>query len=396
MKLKILICIILFSGFAACTNKKNAVDPDVYYTCSMDPQVVSDKPGKCPICKMELTPVKKSSVKQTDDIQLSEQQVKLGNIMTDTIRIGNMGEEIVLNGIVNVNGNAAGSVNARLMGRIEKLYVKNEGDYVSKGMPLYELYSEELNNAKQEFVLTLQRRKLFEEQSVIDFEQIVLSARNKLRLWGMTESQIQALERSGKSSVTTTFYSDKSGYVTSLDITEGSYVMEGGTILQLTNLSTLWVEAEVYASQLSRIPRGALAQVEISGVPTTNGRIEFASPELAAGSRINKVRITVNNTGNRLTPGMPAYIRVKTLQRNSLHLPADAVIREKNGATVWLSTGEGTFRSQMVTLGMESDGLVEILHGLKEGDVVVVSGSYLLHSEFVFKRGADPMAGHDH
>ncbi len=395
MILKTFYFFLLF-GLLACTGKKQAADPDVYYTCSMDPQVVSDKPGKCPICKMELTPVKRSSVKQTDDIQLSEQQVKLGNIITDTIRTGNIGEEIVLNGTLNQNGNAVNSVSARLMGRIEKLYVKNAGDYVSKGMPLYELYSEELNNAKQEYILTLQRRKLFTEQSVIDFDQVIRSAANKLRLWGMTESQIRSLEHSGKATTTTTFYNDKSGYVTTVDVTEGSYVMEGGTILQLANLSTLWAEAEVYASQLSRIPRSAQAVVEIPGVHVATGRIEFASPELAEGSRINRLRITINNAGNKLTPGMPAYIRVKTQQRNALYLPSDAVIREKNGATVWLKTGEETFRSQMVTLGMEGDGLVEILHGLKEGDVVVVSGTYLLHSEFVFKRGADPMAGHGH
>jgi membrane fusion protein, copper/silver efflux system len=172
--------------------------------------------------------------------------------------------------------------------------------------------------------------------------------------------------------------------------------MEGGTILQLTNLSTLWVEAEVYATQLSRIPRGAIASIEIPGIYSSTGRIEFASPELENGSRINRLRITVNNPGNKLIPGMPAYIKVKTQQRNSLHLPSGAVIREKNGATVWLQSGKETFRSQMVKLGIESDGTVEILHGLKEGDVVVVSGSYLLHSEFVFKRGADPMAGHNH
>ena len=155
---------------------------DTFYTCSMDPQVISDKPGKCPICKMELTAVEKSSVKQTDDIQLSDQQIQLGNIQTDTISSDEIGRQVVLTGTLNLNGAKASSVSARIMGRIERLYVKNVGDYVSRGIPLIELYSEELNNAKQEYLLALQRRKLFTEQSIMNFEDIIQAA-GKLRLF---------------------------------------------------------------------------------------------------------------------------------------------------------------------------------------------------------------------
>ncbi|MFC0775019.1 efflux RND transporter periplasmic adaptor subunit [Terrimonas alba] len=396
--MRIIFIVIAFSVlFAACKNKKIAADPDVYYTCSMDPQVISDRPGKCPICKMELTAVKKNSVKQTDDLQLSDQQIQLGNIQTDTIASANMGDDIVLLGTLNLNGMKTSSVSARTMGRVEKLYVKNVGDYVAKGSPLYELYSEELNNAKQEYILALQRRKLFTEQSVIDFETIIQAARNKLRLWGMSEQQVKDLENQQQSAATTTFYSSESGYVTAVDITEGSYIMEGGTIIQLADLSTLWAEAQVYATQHSQIPRGGKATVQIpdAGVELT-GKIEFANPEISPDSRINLVRITVPNQGNKLKPGMPVYVRVNTSNKYGLSLPTDAVIRERKGATVWLKTGDNTFRSQMVTTGIESDGIVEITQGLKQGDIVVVSGAYLLHSEFIFKRGTDPMAGHSH
>ena len=396
--MRIIFIVIAFSLlFAACKNKKVVTDPDVYYTCSMDPQVISDKPGKCPICKMELTAVKKNSVKQTDDLQLSDQQIQLGNIQTDTIASANMGNDIVLLGTLNLNGMKTSSISARIMGRVEKLYVKNVGDYVAKGSPLYELYSEELNNAKQEYILALQRRKLFTEQSVIDFETIIQAARNKLRLWGMSEQQVKDLENQQQSAATTTFYSSENGYVTAVDITEGSYIMEGGTIIQLADLSTLWAEVQVYATQLSQIPRGGKATVQIpdAGVELT-GKIEFANPEISPDSRINLVRITVPNQGNKLKPGMPAYVRVNTSNKYALSLPTDAVIRERKGATVWLKTGDNTFRSQMVTTGIESDGIVEITQGLKQGDIVVVSGAYLLHSEFIFKRGTDPMAGHSH
>lgn len=396
--MKNLLVIILISFFVASCSKKKAVSKeDVFYTCSMDPQVISDKPGKCPICGMPLTPVKKSSVENSDEIELSEQQIQLGNIVVDTIRKGTIGNQIELMGTLNLDASKLTSVNARVMGRVEKLFVKTTGDYVSKGTPLYELYSEELNNSKQEYIAALERRSLFKDQTLIDFENLIESARTKLRLWGMTENQVQALERSRKSSPTTTFYSTESGYVTSLEITEGGYVMEGGTIMQLANLSTLWAEAQVYTTQQYQIPRGAPVTVYISDLDeTVTGHIEFANPEVSSETRISLVRVVVPNQDNQFKPGMSVLVRVQTARRKGLTLPTDGIIRDKNGSTVWLQTGKNKFRSQMVTTGLESDGLVEVVTGLKEGDVVVVRGTYLLHSEFVFKRGIDPMSGHNH
>ncbi|NTS43110.1 MAG: efflux RND transporter periplasmic adaptor subunit [Chitinophagaceae bacterium] len=393
------LCIILLSLvlLASCGGKKVATDSDIFYTCSMDPQVVSDKPGNCPICGMPLTAVKKSSVVNTDDIELSDQQIQLGNIRTDTIAEASIDNTLELTGTLSMNAAQTASVSARVMGRIERLYVKTTGNYIAKGAPVFEIYSEELNNAKQEYLSALQRRSLFNEQSVIDFDQLIKSARTKLRLWGMTEGQIKALETQKQAPLTTTYYSTESGYVTSVDVTEGGYVMEGGTVLQLANLSTLWAEAQVYSSQLYRIPRGALATVEVPGVaePIT-GRIEFANPEVPTETRINLLRVVVPNQGNKLRPGMSTIVKVQTASRNSLTLPTDAIIREADAAIVWVQTGKNKFKSRMVTTGLESDGLTEIQSGLTAGDVVVVSGTYLLHSEYTFKRGSDPMAGHNH
>ncbi len=394
---RILLILLSLVLLASCGGKKVAKDSDVFYTCSMDPQVVSDKPGNCPICGMPLTAVKKSSVVNADDIELSDQQIQLGNIRTDTIAKSNIGNTIELTGTLNINAAQTASVNARVMGRIERLYVKTTGNYIAKGAPVYEIYSEELNNAKQEYISALQRRSLFDEQSVIDFDQLIKSARNKLRLWGMNESQVKALETQKQAPLTTTYYSTESGYVTSVNVTEGGYVMEGGIVLQLANLSTLWAEAQVYTSQMYRIPRGALATVEVPGVTAPiRGNIEFANPEVATDTRINLLRIVVPNQGNRLRPGMSAIVSVQTASRNSFTLPTDAIIREANAAIVWVQTDKNKFKSRMVTTGLESDGLTEIQSGLSAGDIVVTSGTYLLHSEYTFKRGSDPMAGHNH
>lgn len=394
---KLFLYILFFFLLSACGNKKVAKEDGVFYTCSMDPQVVSDRPGSCPICGMPLTPVKKSTVDNTDEIELSDQQVQLGNIVADTVRKGSLSNQLELTGTLNLNAAKTASVSARVMGRIEKLYVKSTGDYVAKGAPLYDIYSEELNNAKQEYIAALQRRHLFKEQSVIDFEDLIESARNKLRLWGMTEKQIKHLETQRQAPITTTYYSTESGYVTALDVIEGGYVAEGGSVVQLADLSTLWAEAQVYTTQMHQVPAGAVATVSVAGrEQPIKGRVEFANPEVPTETRINLLRVVIPNAGNQLRPGMSVFVRVQTANSTSLMLPTDAIIRSGNGATVWLQ-GEGNkFKNKMVTTGMESNGLTEITSGLQEGDVVVVSGVYLLHSEFVFKRGGDAMSGHNH
>ncbi|MBN8687887.1 MAG: efflux RND transporter periplasmic adaptor subunit [Chitinophagales bacterium] len=385
--------------FASCKNKKETPkDPDTYYTCSMDPQVVEYKPGKCPICKMDLTPVKKKNGESKDELQLSEQQIQLGNIQTDTIRNGTIGDQLVLTATLNFDQMRASSMSSRVMGRVEKLYYKNLGDYVRKGSPLYDLYSEELNNAKQEYLLALDKKKAFTSETVIDFDQLIESARNKLLLWGLNEVQINELVKSKKATPVTTFYSSAGGYITQLDIREGDYVMEGGTIVKLADLSTLWAEAQVYTSQLAELNSNSIATVQLPDFDNKEikGRIEFVNPEINPDTRINLIRVSIPNPGNQLKPGMPAYVLLKSPQRQSLTLPVDAVIRDGKGATVWIQTGKNTFKSMMVQTGIESGDRIEIKSGLKEGDVVVLTGAYLLHSEYVFKKGADPMAGHNH
>lgn len=372
-------------------------DPDVYYTCSMDPQVIEYKPGKCPICHMELTPVKKSNGEKKDEIQLSEQQIQLGNIQTDTIRTGTIGDQLVLTATLNFDQAKTASVSSRVMGRVEKLYFKNLGDFVGKGAPLYDLYSEELNSAKQEYLLAVDRKKAFTNEAAIDFNQLLESAKNKLLLWGMSPAQIQELVRNKKASPSTTFHSTASGYITALDIREGDYVMEGGTIVKLADLSSLWAEAQVYTSQFSAIDLHGVAIVQLPDMEgkEIKGSIEFVNPEINPDTRINLIRVSIPNTGHHLKPGMPAYVVLKSQQRKSLTLPGDAVIRDGKGATVWIKTGIHSFKNKMVEVGLESNDRIEIKSGLNAGDVVVVAGAYLLQSEYIFKKGANPMAGHD-
>lgn len=389
---------ILFMIISSCKDKPvQPIETDTYYTCSMDPQVIANKAGKCPICHMELTKVKKNNGVKEGEIKLSDQQIKLGNITTDTISTRMIGDRLVLTATLNIDQMRTSSVSSRLMGRIEKLYFKNLGDYIRQGSPLYDLYSEDLNNAKQEYLLAMDKKKIFASETTIDFDRLLQSAKRKLLLWGMTEAQVQELAENGKASPITTFYSTTEGYITSLEISEGGYIMEGGTIVKLADLSSLWAEAQVYASQLADMDRSSIATVKLPDFDgkEIKGRIEFVNPEINPETRINLIRVAIPNYNNQLKPGMPAYVLLKSPQRKTLSLPIDAVIRDGKGATVWVQTADKTFKSKMVETGLESDDRIEIVSGLNIGDIVVISGTYLLNSEFVFKKGTTPMTAHD-
>ncbi len=325
----------------SCGKKKQVTAAsDIFYTCSMHPQVIQNKPGNCPICGMQLIQVNNSTAANGDEIKLSAEQIELGNIHADTISKSSIGDRLVLTATLNFDQMKATSVSSRVMGRVERLYYKNLGDFVKKGVPLFDLYSEELNNAKQEFLLALDKRKTFTSETVIDFDQLIQSARNKLLLWGLSEQQISELEKNKKAAPVTTFYSSASGYITQMEIREGDFVMEGGTIVKLADLSTLWAEAQVYTSQMAGINANSIVTVQLSDFENKEitGKIDFVNPEINPDTRINLIRVSIPNPGNQLKPGMPAYVILKSPKQQSLTLPIDAVIRDGKGATVLLQT----------------------------------------------------------
>ncbi|HXB31320.1 MAG TPA: efflux RND transporter periplasmic adaptor subunit, partial [Puia sp.] len=225
------ISFLLSCKHSSTKSVESAAISDVYYTCSMHPQIKEDKPGKCPICQMDLIAVPKTSMKANNEIHLNAEQIRLGNIQLDTIRSGNIGDKMVLAGTLNFNGQKLSSINTRVEGRIEKLYVKKTGDYIYKGEPIYDLYSEQLNNAKQEYVTAIEEQSTI-GNTLINYGALVESARGKLILWGMTTQQIDQLTQNKHVSASTTFFSEKEGYVTALNVQEGSFAMEGSPVFQ--------------------------------------------------------------------------------------------------------------------------------------------------------------------
>ncbi|HXB31327.1 MAG TPA: efflux RND transporter periplasmic adaptor subunit, partial [Puia sp.] len=297
-------------------------------------------------------------------------------------------------GTLNFNGQKLSSINTRVGGRIEKLYVKRTGDYIYKGEPMYDLYSEQLNNAKQEYVTALQEQSTI-GNTLINYAALVESARGKLILWGMTTQQIDQLAQNKHVSASTTFFSEKEGYVTALNVQEGSYAMEGSPVFQLADLSTLWAEAQVYMTQLSSVDENSQVTVQIPDlgnqiIPAT---ISFVNPEINPDTRINLVRATIRNKNNLLHPGMPVYIIASSRQHHSIILPTDAVLTDSKGSTVWVQSKPGVYSVRMIKTGITDENTIEIKSGLQSGDIVVISGAYLLNSEYIFENGSSPMEG---
>lgn len=331
-----------------------------------------------------------------DELHLSDQQIQLGNITFDTIQEHTLGEELLITGIVNLNQNQASAIASRVMGRIDKLYFKNAGEVISKGDLLYEIYSEDLNIAIKELLLANEKNKMLKNDQV-DMEKILESARTKLRLYGLTESQIKELEKSGIASQTVKIFSHSEGVITSIDTKQGDYIMEGASVFHLADLSSLWIEGQVYSDYLNFVKNGMSATVTFPGFPEKefNGTISFINPELNTSTKINTIRIEVSNKNHELKPGMQAYINVLTNRVHVMAAPTDAIIQDGKGATVWVKTGENMFKSKMVDIGLEANGFTEIKSGLEKGEIIVITGAYLLNSEFIFKNGVNPMQGHD-
>ena len=386
-----MVQIISSTALLSCNNKGNHLKmagEDEYYTCSMDPQVIENKEGICPICHMELIMVKKNNLK-SGQIQLSKQQIKLANISYDTLREHILAKEITLTGRVTVDQNLADAISARVNGRIEKLLVKNVGDYINQGQLLYEIYSEDLNNAQQEYIISL--------QSNSHLIGLGTASKNKLLLYGMSEAQINKIKISKEVMQTVPVFATTGGYVSEISIVEGNYVSIGNTLFRLASLNSLWVEAQLYLPYLQYIEQGTEANfsIEAASEKLFTGKVIFIDPQVQSPERYVLARFKITNPSQQIKPGMLANISLQTEKKTALALPIDAIIQDSKGANVCVRNSNGIFENKMVNLGMQNSQMVEIVSGIKEGEVIVITGAYLLNSEYVFKRGANPMEGMD-
>ena len=367
----------------------------VKYTCPMHPNVVQDQPGKCPVCGMDLVPVTKT-VGGNDDLMLTDSQVKLANITTAAVTKKAVGQTVVINGQLKVDEQRSEVISSRAAGRVEKLSVKETGQNVNQGQPLYVLYSEELLTLQQEYLLA---KEQFESLGKTEkrYKSFLDAAERKLLLYGLTRSQISQINRNSLQP-RVTFLAPSSGVVTEVNATEGQYVSEGTALYRIEDIRSLWVEAELYPNETSLVKVGDRISVSISGVEgsTIETKVNFLSPEFRNNSQISIMRASIHNPDGMLKPGQFAQVYLTHSSKHAIAVPVDAVIRDGKGSHVYLQSGHNTFRPQVVKTGVEGFDQVEITEGLNEGDTVAITGAYLLYSEIILKKGTDPMAGHNH
>jgi len=378
--------LFMFLLFTSCNNKpKEVLGENEYYACSMDPQVLEKQAGMCPICQMPLAKITLDK-SQLNIVKLNEQQMKLANVKLDTVRLGTIGKETTLSGVFTVNQNNTEQISARINGRLEKLYHRIPGEEIKKGEPAYDLYSRDLFQIQQEYLFALDKSELLGGKSIIP------AARNKLLLWGLTETQIIELEKTREARVTNTIYSAVSGSITDIPLKEGDIVSEGSMIYRLADLSSLWVEAQVYTGELNMLKEGKKVEIVPDAFPeeATEGVVVFSNPELQSRSKINLVRMEVKNPGGKFKPGMQVYVIHHADEKKAIVLPVDAVIRDSKHAVVWIQHKEGGFEIRRVETGIENKFKIEIVSGLSLGEMVVTSGAYLINSEYIFKRGMMP------
>jgi Cu(I)/Ag(I) efflux system membrane fusion protein len=367
------------------------------YTCPMHPNVVQDGPGKCPVCGMDLVPKTANTTASTDDLMLSDSQIKLANVTTQKVSVQSIGQTVLVNGRLVENEDLSQVISTRASGRIEKLFVKETGRTIQKGQPLYELYSETLLTLQREFLLAKEQYDALGSTET-RYKSFLDAARRKLILYGLSNSQVEDLGQNKNVQNRITFLSPASGVVTEISVSEGQYVSEGGPLIRIEDTSNLWLEAELYPNEATLAKVGDKINVRVTGFENRpiEAKVTFLSPEFRANTQIMSMRASISNQTLALKPGMQAQVLFSHSTKNALSLPVDAVIRDGRGTHVYVQRGHNTFRPQMVKTGIEDFEKVEITEGLVEGDTVAVTGAYLLYSEIILKKGTDPMAGHNH
>jgi len=271
------------------------------WTCSMHPQIQMEEPGNCPICGMELIPLETNATTENinvDEIVLSEEAYQLGNIQTSIVQKSQAEKEIRLLGKVQANERNLYSQVSHIPGRIEKLYVNFTGENVSKGQKIARIYSPELISAQKELFEAINSKSVYPA--------LYTASRNKLKLWKLTDHQINAIEKSGNVQEQIDILSDYSGYVMKRNVEVGDYLQQGSTLFDITNLNTVWILFDAYEADIQWINIGDIVEYTIQALPgeSFKGKVSYVDPFISAGSRVAKVRVEMPNTSRKLLPEM--------------------------------------------------------------------------------------------
>lgn len=409
----IIIAVLLLS-LAACSQKTalhtghndsaatTAAKP-TKYTCPMHPNVISDKEGICPICQMDLVPVGSAEAESEhekhtlSELTVTEQSRVLADVQTATVMSEPIRRTVTAIGTLDFAEQNRRSITARVSGRIERLFVNQSGMIIHKGQPLFDIYSPELLQAQNEYIIAFKNQQTTSLSGGAG-SSIVTKIKERLMIWGLTEAQVQTLERGQEAALTTTIYAPYGGTVIEKKIVEGTYVNIGAPLFEIADLSTLWNMAELYETDVAAVKIGQQVVLHTQTYPneTFKGRVAFVYPVVNAESRTVKIRIETPNPHGKLRPAMYTETLFVFNQGTGLTVPDDAVLVTGKQNIIWVQVQGKTneFAMRQVTTGAKFDGKTQILSGVSAGEKVVASGGFLLDSERQLRGGAG--GGHQH
>ncbi|MEA4918001.1 efflux RND transporter periplasmic adaptor subunit [Proteiniphilum sp.] len=352
------------------------------WTCSMHPQIRMDKPGKCPLCAMDLIPLKATgsgdATIDPDAIQLSEEAVALANIQTTIVSRQNPVKDIRLYGTIQVDERLSQSQTSHVGGRIEKLMVSFTGESVRKGQTIATIYSPELLSAQQE---------LLEAVKMKEFQPALLEAvREKLSLWKLSEEQIAAIERSGEVSPLIDITANTGGIVVSKNVNQGDYVSTGTILFDIADLSRVWAVFDAYESDLPFLKIGDKLEYTLQSLPgkSFSGKVSFINPILDPNTRTAKVRVETANPRMELMPGMyaDAFVNAPLKQYNhEIVIPKSAVLWTGKRSIIYVKqpgTETPGFLLREIELGPSLGDSYVVLSGIEDGDEIVTKGAFTI------------------
>jgi len=398
----ILLVVLLLGACSKPGPAVSAKDDVDYYTCTMHPWVHSKKPGKCPVCAMDLVPVFKNKLQSDQASQTSnadaipsasskpsaqpeshdfdvpvERQQQFGVTYAQAKR-----QPLVRNvrtvGLVTADKGRQWMYVARTDGYVQKLYITSPGQVVEKGQDLLQVYSPDLATSEQELIKLLDNR---DHGASRDMDQLIHSAKQRLRQWNLTDQQIEELEKNQISSEYLTLVSPFRGVVEDVPADQGARFSMGQKLIGVTDLSLVWVWAEFYQNEIPIIKAGQAISITFGSEKSFTGVIAVVNPFVSQTQRTTKVRIDIPNPNLELRPGMYVNADLSVDLGEGLTIPINAVVPTGSRNIVFLDKGHGNLQPCIVQLGSQVGDAYQVLGGLKEGDRVVASANFLIDAE---------------
>ncbi len=362
----------------------------LYYRNPMGLPDTSPVPKKDPM-GMDYIPVYEGGEQDepatANQVKISTDKVQKLGVRTETAGMKSIDKMVRAAGRIEADERRLYAISPKFEGYVERLHVNATGQAVSKGQPLFEVYSPELVSAQREYAVAaqgVQALKGADSEAQQSMKQLAESSLLRLKNWDISEEQVKALAKSGQAKHTMTFRSPANGIVTERKAVAGMRFMPGEMLYQIADLSTVWVLADVYEQDIGFVKSGAKAKVRINAYPDKvfEGPVSYVYPTLNAGTRTVQVRIELANPGQLLKPGMFSDVEMAASGRSSvLAIPLSSVIDSGKRRIVLVQAGEGKFEPREVRLGARSDDYVEVLDGVQEGEKVVVAANFLIDAE---------------